>query len=156
MPSIALLSQSLREWTAESATQLHCQAVCSDPKSTAEARKLEDVSTHDLPLAASTNPRHLLTGLAGASAPLRVVFSTYQSIDVIAAAMAISAGTATPDAAALPIDVDDELRGVLDRFDLIVCDEAHRTTGVTLAGADESHFLKSTTTPSCPQTDAST
>ena len=117
VPSIALLSQSLREWTAESTTAMHAQAVCSDPKSTAEARKLEDVSAHDLPLAASTSPAHLRDGLASATAPLKVVFSTYQSIDVIAAAN-------------------------LEPFDLIVCDEAHRTTGVTLAGADESHFQK--------------
>jgi predicted helicase len=117
VPSIALLSQSLREWTAESTTVMHCQAVCSDPKSTAEARRLEDVSAHDLPLAASTSPTHLRDGLATAQAPLKVVFSTYQSIDVIAAAG-------------------------LEPFDLIVCDEAHRTTGVTLAGADESHFQK--------------
>ncbi|MFN8185210.1 MAG: type ISP restriction/modification enzyme [Candidatus Nanopelagicales bacterium] len=127
VPSIALLSQSLREWTAESTTPMHAQAVCSDPKSTAEARRLEDVSTHDLPLAASTDPQHLLDGLSGATAPLRVVFSTYQSIDQVAAAVQLSRAAGG---------------GVLDSFDLIVCDEAHRTTGVTLAGADESHFQK--------------
>lgn len=27
-------------------------------------------------------------------------------------------------------------------FDVVICDEAHRTTGVTIAGADESHFVK--------------
>ena len=123
VPSIALLSQSLREWTAESTTPMHCQAVCSDPKSTAEARKLEDVSAHDLPLAASTDPQRLIDALAKASAPLRVVFSTYQSIDQIAAAVRLG-------------------KGVLDHFDLVICDEAHRTTGVTLAGQDESHFVK--------------
>lgn len=127
VPSIALLSQSLREWTAAATTRMHCQAVCSDPKSTAEARRLEDVSVHDLPLAASTDPQHLLAGLAGASAPLRVVFSTYQSIDQVAAAVAASRAAG---------------EGVLDTFDLVICDEAHRTTGVTLAGADESHFQK--------------
>ena len=116
VPSIALLSQSLREWTAQSTTPMHCQAVCSDPKSTAEARKLEDVSAHDLPLAASTNPQHLADGLANATAPLKVVFSTYQSIEQVAAAG--------------------------QQWDLIICDEAHRTTGVTLAGKNESHFQK--------------
>jgi predicted helicase len=30
----------------------------------------------------------------------------------------------------------------LDQFDLIICDEAHRTTGVTLSGDDESAFTK--------------
>lgn len=28
------------------------------------------------------------------------------------------------------------------KFDLIICDEAHRTTGVTLADSDESAFVK--------------
>ncbi|MEJ7743200.1 MAG: hypothetical protein WKF73_11965 [Nocardioidaceae bacterium] len=27
-------------------------------------------------------------------------------------------------------------------FDLVVCDEAHRTTGVTVAGEDESAFVR--------------
>ena len=48
------------------------------------------------------------------------MFSTYQSIDVIAQA---------------------QQQG-LDDFDLVICDEAHRTTGVTLAEGDESHFVK--------------
>lgn len=130
VPSIALLSQSLREWTAESTTPMHCQAVCSDPKSTAEARKLEDVAAHDLPLAASTNPEHMLKTLQGATVSLRVVFSTYQSIDQVAAALQASR------------DTDNPYHGVLDQFDLIICDEAHRTTGVTLAGEDDSHFQK--------------
>ena len=47
---------------------------------------------------------------------MTVVFSTYQSIDVVAKAQ--NAGP--------------------DEFDLVICDEAHRTTGVTLAGDDES------------------
>ena len=52
---------------------------------------------------------------------MTVVFSTYQSIDVVAQAQKSSA----------------------QQFDLILCDEAHRTTGVTLPGeADESAFVK--------------
>nr|WP_293110338.1 DEAD/DEAH box helicase family protein [Okeania sp. SIO2F4] len=31
---------------------------------------------------------------------------------------------------------------VLPELDLIICDEAHRTTGVTIAGTDESYFVK--------------
>ena len=51
---------------------------------------------------------------------LTVIFSTYQSIQAIA---------------------DAQKKG-LPEFDLITCDEAHRTTGVTLAGDDDSHFVK--------------
>ncbi len=49
-----------------------------------------------------------------------MIFSTYQSIDVVAAAQ----------------------NDGLPEFDLIICDEAHRTTGVTLAGQDESSFVR--------------
>ena len=49
---------------------------------------------------------------------MTVVFSTYQSIEAVSAAQ----------------------KAGFPEFDLIICDEAHRTTGVTIAGEDESHF----------------
>lgn len=55
---------------------------------------------------------------------MTVVFSTYQSIEVIARAQ------------------KELLRNGFPEFDLIICDEAHRTTGVSLAGEDESAFVK--------------
>ncbi|MFM9156403.1 MAG: DEAD/DEAH box helicase family protein, partial [Dolichospermum sp.] len=51
---------------------------------------------------------------------LTVIFSTYQSIQAISEAQKIG----------------------LPEFDLIICDEAHRTTGVTIAGTDESYFVR--------------
>ena len=30
----------------------------------------------------------------------------------------------------------------VDPFDLVICDEAHRTTGVTLFGEDDSNFVR--------------
>ncbi|SKF62154.1 Conserved protein of uncharacterised function (part1) [Mycobacteroides abscessus subsp. abscessus] len=93
--------------------------VCSDTK---VSRAAEDISPHDIPLPATTNPHELLERLtAGRRAQgLSVVFSTYQSVGVVADAQQLGAGD----------------------FDLILCDEAHRTTGVTLAGVDESAFVK--------------
>lgn len=52
---------------------------------------------------------------------MRIVFATYQSIQVIADAQAKYG---------MPV------------FDLIVCDEAHRTTGATFSGEDQSNFVK--------------
>ena len=52
---------------------------------------------------------------------MTVLFATYQSIDVVAKAQA---------------------DGGFGPFDLVVCDEAHRTTGATLAGEDESAFVR--------------
>ncbi|WP_194904892.1 DEAD/DEAH box helicase [Catenulispora rubra] len=125
LPSISLLSQTLREWTDNTELNLHPFAVCSDAKATARAAKddSQDIRAHDLALPSTTDPKVLVARTMKSKAgtgELSVIFSTYQSIDVISQAQAMG----------------------MPEFDLIVCDEAHRTTGVTLAGADESHFVK--------------
>src|SRR5205823_7979205 len=62
-----------------------------------------------------------LAAKSSAGAPgLVVVFSTYQSLEAVSKAQ----------------------KSGLPDFDLIICDEAHRTTGVTLSGEDESSFVK--------------
>ena len=68
----------------------------------------------------------LNTALANRKNKSLVVFSTYQSIEVIAKAQKELAKS-NPKYA---------------EFDLIICDEAHRTTGVSLANEDESAFTK--------------
>ena len=127
VPSISLMSQSLREWTAEAALSLHCFAVCSDSQvvrkgKNSELEANEDISPHDLAFPATTNPRQLAAqvDIFGGKKQLTVIFSTYQSIQVISDAQGLG----------------------LPEFDLIICDEAHRTTGVALANEDESHFVK--------------
>lgn len=119
-PSISLVSQSLREWMAQTQTDIRPFVVCSDTRAGAQA---EDITTHDIPLP-TTDAARLAEGLASVGKRLRgmtVVFSTYQSIDVVAQAQKSSS----------------------QQFDLILCDEAHRTTGVKLPGeADESAFVK--------------
>ncbi len=121
VPSISLLSQTLREWTAQCETPMRCFAVCSDTK-VGKRSASEDIRVHDLSFPATTDPQKLLiqTKHARRSVRLTVIFSTYQSIATVAAAQ--QAG--------------------LPKFDLAICDEAHRTTGVTLAGEDESHFVR--------------
>ena len=90
----------------------------------------DSFSVVDLALPASTNVKDIIHQFKqfkrNGNAGMTVVFSTYQSIEVIAKAQK-------------------ELRKEypnLDEFDLIICDEAHRTTGVSLAGEDESAFTK--------------
>ncbi len=122
VPSIALLSQSLKEWTIEASRPLRSFAVCSDV-SVGKRKNDEDTPVVDLAYPSTTNPNKLVAKfLAGQSNPdgMTVIFSTYQSIDVVAQAQ----GKGLPE------------------FDLIVCDEAHRTTGVTLAGEEESAFVR--------------
>ena len=120
VPSISLLSQTLTEWKRDASEEFRAFAVCSDVKvgkSTAD-----DISATDLALPATTSAERLITQLnrfpdyAGRT----VVFSTYQSIDVLHQAQQMG----FPD------------------FDLIVCDEAHRTTGATLAGQEDSAFVR--------------
>ena len=119
VPSIALLSQSLKEWAAQSAHPIRAFAVCSDTK---VGKNLEDYSVSDLAFPATTKAPQLITAVSEGSNPegLTVYFSTYQSIQVINEAQV----------AGLP------------EFDLVICDEAHRTTGVKLAESDESNFVK--------------
>ncbi|RBY83210.1 type ISP restriction/modification enzyme [Blastococcus sp. TF02A-26] len=124
VPSIQLLSQSLREWMANAEVDIAPYAVCSDVR---VGRRTPSDDADQLPIdltePASTDPQTLLTRFEkGEQAPgrMRVVFSTYQSIDVV---------------------IQAQERG-LPSFDLVVCDEAHRTTGVTLAEGDESTFVR--------------
>jgi predicted helicase len=66
VPSISLLSQTLREWTAETGTDMNAYAVCSDTK---VGRQSEDISRHDLALRATTSPELLLESIRAAPAP---------------------------------------------------------------------------------------
>ena len=135
VPSISLLSQSLREWSADAHEPIHAVCICSDPEVSKKRAKDEDsdlTSVVDLALPASTNVQDILRQLRQIQANddthrgMTVVFSTYQSIEVVAKVQAelLKAG------------------GDLGAFDLTICDEAHRTTGVTLSGEDESAFTK--------------
>ena len=120
VPSISLLSQTLREWSAHCQQNLRSFAVCSDNKA---SRAAEDYATEDIAIPVTTDSATLAAAMERGkrSAGLTVVFTTYQSLPVVASAQSE--------------------HGV-DPFDLVICDEAHRTTGVTLAGEDPSNFTR--------------
>lgn len=127
VPSLSLLSQSLTEWTQESDIPLHSFAVCSDSDVGKKKGRKEDdaVQTlaHELRYPATTDAARLAKGVALRQDDdhMTVVFSTYHSIEVIHEAQAAHG---------------------LGDFDLIVCDEAHRTTGAKYEGEDESAFIR--------------
>ena len=126
VPSLALLKQTLDDWAAEADGTFTAWAVCSDTKVSSSARNdTAEESAVDLPIPATTDGQRLADSLNANNATegLQVVFATYQSIEVIHRAQEIAG---------------DEWRD----FDLIICDEAHRTTGATLTGEDESAFTK--------------
>ena len=124
VPSLALLKQTLDDWSVEVDSAFTAWAVCSDTKVSARSDAPAD-STVDLPIPATTDAQRLADSLGANNSTegLQVVFATYQSIEVIHRAQEI-AGDKWHD------------------FDLIICDEAHRTTGATLTGEDESAFTK--------------
>lgn len=126
VPSLSLLSQSLTEWTQESAIELHSYAVCSDSEVGKKRDKNEDVVETietDLKYPATTDAKRLAeeVGKRHDQSHMTVVFSTYHSIQVIS---------------------DAQKKHKMEDFDLVICDEAHRTTGATFESEDESHFVK--------------
>lgn len=127
-PSIALVGQTLREWTAESSVPIFPICICSDPEVSKSKKKNDDdtdgYSVTDLAFPASTRVADIVRQFRLAEKfhdeGLVVIFSTYQSIDVVANAQ----------------------KEFQRDFDLIICDEAHRTTGVTLKDENDSAFVK--------------
>ena len=119
VPSISLLSQTLKEWTAQARMDMRSYAVCSDNK---VAKKAEDIATYDLEVPVSTNGEDIYERLSHSKRAkgLTVVFSTYQSLAAI----------------------HDAQQHGFEPFDLIICDEAHRTTGATLLGDEPSVFSR--------------
>lgn len=125
-PSISLVGQSMREWLSQSRANLSPLVVCSDSKASRQEDAIPmTLASFEYP--ATTDSKRLMEHYAASRRRnpdgLVVVFSTYQSIDVIHQAQEMG----------------------LPEFDLIVCDEAHRTTGSALPGVskkDASAFMK--------------
>lgn len=132
VPSISLLGQTLNAWCADATKPIKGICICSDAKASRKIKRdFDDTldSALDLAVPATTNPKSIARQLKQyrSHEGLTVVFSTYQSIEAIKAAQ------------------DETLKetgGSYGTFDLIVCDEAHRTTGVKLSDRDESNFTK--------------
>ncbi len=117
-PSIALVSQSLRDWTADAFEPFNAFAVCSDTKI---GKEDEDIRVHELAYPATTDAQKLSQAVkSDNNGRMTVIFSTYQSIQVVSDAQKQGIGS----------------------FDIIICDEAHRTTGATTLNEEDSEFVK--------------
>lgn len=117
VPSIALASQTLTEWSAQCRYSFNAAIVCSDNK----ASKGQD--SVDLGFPSTTDINRLKNWSEKCEKDgreMNFIFSTYQSIDVVSKFQKLTNY----------------------QIDIIVCDEAHRTTGVTLSDEDESYFVK--------------
>ena len=131
VPSISLLGQTLNAWCFDATKPIKAVCICSDSKASRKINTNDDTedSIVDLAVPASTNPNSVVRQLSKYQSykGLVVVFSTYQSIDAVYIAQ------------------QQLLKGTSNKFgifDLISCDEAHRTTGVKISNKDESNFVK--------------
>ena len=117
VPSIALLGQTLYEWKYESSKPLKAICVCSDSKVGTKNKKDEDEnieSVEDLAYPATTDPIDIAYQIAEdrKMGVMTVIFSTYQSIECVIEAL------------------DNYYKEYeAKELDLIIADEAHRTTG---------------------------
>ncbi|MEY8700853.1 type ISP restriction/modification enzyme [Streptococcus ferus] len=132
VPSIQLLTQTLRGWNNDTDMTMSSMAVTSDRNASRGSIKKKDreeenyiqVKASDIGYPATTSAKKVVENyqelMAFPKKQLLVVFGTYQSIDVLGKAQE----NGFPD------------------FDLIIADEAHRTTGAKALGDDASVFTK--------------
>ena len=117
VPSIGLLSQAMREWSEQRGIDHSYVGICSD---THAGSTSEDASIQELKIPVTTDPSSISHTLQNSdSDKMTAVFCTYQSLPLIEKAQ---------DDGAPP-------------FDVIFCDEAHRTTGVEAPGDKTSPFV---------------
>lgn len=125
VPSIQLLSQTLFSWNSDVSPDLQMDSfsVVSDSKATKRKTGDDDLSAKDIGFPATTDVDQFMENYRALKDEdgkhIRVVFSTYQSIDVIGRAQ----------------------KQGFPEFDLIISDEAHRTTGAAQMG-EPSVFTK--------------
>ena len=134
VPSISLLGQTLNEWSFDARKKIKAVCICSDATASRNrnADKDNDDIQHtvvDLAAPANTDPKMISIRLRAFQKHdgLVVVFSTYQSIDAVYEAQK---------------QVLHDTDGKYGKFDFIICDEAHRTTGARVKGQDDSDFSK--------------
>ncbi|AFI07366.1 DEAD/DEAH box helicase [Helicobacter pylori] len=109
-PSIALLSQTFREYAQEKSEPFYASIVCSDNKTgQSKNEDNDDIKFSELPLKPSTRLEDILSTYEKAQKENKrfIIFSTYQSA----------------------LRIKEAQEAGLKEIDLIICDEAHRTVG---------------------------
>ncbi|GAA9701006.1 DEAD/DEAH box helicase family protein [Helicobacter pylori] len=109
-PSIALLSQTFREYAQEKKRAFYASIVCSDDKvGQSKNEDNDDIKFSELPIKPSTRLEDILSVHKKAQKENKrfIIFSTYQSA----------------------LRIKEAQEEGLGEIDLIICDEAHRTVG---------------------------
>ena len=128
VPSIQLLTQTLRGWNNDTEMTMSSMAVTSDRNASRGSVKQDEsnitIKASDIGYPATTSSKKVVENylelMDRPKKELLVVFGTYQSIDVLGEAQ----------------------RDGFPEFDLIIADEAHRTTGAKALGDEASAFTK--------------
>jgi len=107
-PSLALIKQTLEAWSDQSRENFSYICVCSDDTVANNVEDEGDITVSDFIVPVTTNANQVTEFLAAKTDNKKVVFSTYQSLDILA-----NANKLKPD----------------HFFDLMIFDEAHRTAG---------------------------
>ena len=125
VPSLALLSQTLRAWLDDATLPIRAFAVCSDSQTGRPRRNAADTADMDvldLAYPATTDAISLAARvLPAVPDAVTVVFATYQSSGIVGEA---------------------QRNHGLPAFDLAIADEAHRTAGALIPGEDPSPFVR--------------
>lgn len=121
VPSIGLFAQAMREWAEQQAIPHRYIGICSDTKA---GKANEDATLMELEFPVTTDKTVISEALQPSNTPededsMRVVFCTYQSLPKVAEAQEAGA----------------------PEFDLILCDEGHRTTGIDKPDDKTSPFV---------------
>ena len=117
VPSISLFQQSMREWAEQKSVPHSYIGICSDTRA---GRNDEDASLQELEIPVTTDTDSISKALSDSTNDaVTVVFCTYHSLGLVQSAQ---------DAGA-------------PAFDIILCDEAHRTTGIEQPGDKTSPFV---------------
>ena len=112
VPSLGLFSQAMREWAEQQGVQHRYIGICSD---TSAGKKSEDVPIQELEIPVTTDPLKISNALGETDKDaMTVVFCTYHSLPIVESAQEQGAPA----------------------FDIVLCDEAHRTTGIEEAGEE--------------------
>ena len=112
VPSLGLFSQALREWAEQQGVQHRYIGICSD---TSTGKKSEDVPIQELEIPVTTDPLKISNALGETDKDaMTVVFCTYHSLPIVESAQEQGSPA----------------------FDIVLCDEAHRTTGIEEAGEE--------------------
>ena len=128
VPSIQLLTQTLRGWNNDTEMTMSSMAVTSDRNASRGSVKQDEsnitIKASDIGYPATTSSKKVVENylelMDRPKKELLVVFGTYQSIDVLGKAQ----------------------KEGFPEFDLIIADEAHRTTGAKALGDEASAFTK--------------